>query len=78
MKLTHLLSYGSRSPARKGGGVFKMLKMDVVTMPQIDHFRALYVLKYLWEQTDEEHPVTLAHLQNNLSELGINAIPKTI
>ena len=27
-------------------------------MPQTDRFRALYVLKYLWENTDEEHPVT--------------------
>ena len=47
-------------------------------MPKTDRFRALYVLKYLWEHTDEEHPVTLAHLQNHLLELGINAIPKTI
>ena len=26
-------------------------------MPRIDRFRALYVLKYLWENTDEDHPV---------------------
>ena len=28
-------------------------------MPKTDRFRALYVLNYLWENTDEEHPVTL-------------------
>ncbi len=47
-------------------------------MPKTDRFRALYVLKYLWEHTDEEHPVTLAQIQNHLSEQGIEAIPKTI
>ena len=45
---------------------------------QTDRFRALYVLKYLWEHTDEEHPVTLAQIQNHLPELGIDAIPKII
>ena len=40
-------------------------------MPKIDRFRALYVLKYLWEHTDEEHPVTLAQIQNHLLEQGI-------
>ena len=47
-------------------------------MPKTDRFRALYVLKYLWEHSDEEHPVTLVQIQNHLSELGIEAIPKTI
>ena len=47
-------------------------------MPKTDRFRALYVLKYLWEHTDEEHPVTLVQIQNHLSQLGIEAIPKTI
>ena len=47
-------------------------------MPKTDRFRALYVLKYLWENTGEEHPVTLVRIQNYLSELGIDAIPKTI
>ena len=47
-------------------------------MPKISRFRALYVLKYLWENTDEEHPVTLVELQKYLSELGIEAISKTI
>ena len=47
-------------------------------MPKTDRFRALYVLKYLWEHTDEEHPVTLAQIQTHLSEQGIEAISKTI
>jgi hypothetical protein len=47
-------------------------------MPKTDRFRALYVLKYLWEHTDEEHPVTLAQFQTHLSVQGIEAIPKTI
>lgn len=47
-------------------------------MPKMDRFRALYVLKYLWEHTDEEHVVTLAQIQDYLLELGIEAIPKTI
>ena len=47
-------------------------------MPTTNRFRALYVLKYLWDNTDEEHPVTLTQIQNYLSELGIVAIPKTI
>ena len=47
-------------------------------MPKTDRHRALYVLKYLWEHTDEEHPVTLAQIQTHLSEQGIEAISKTI
>ena len=47
-------------------------------MPKIDRFRALYVLKYLWKNSDEEHTVTLVQIQNYLSELTIDAIPKTI
>ena len=47
-------------------------------MPKTDRFRALYVLKYLWEHTDEEHPVMLAQIQTHLSEQGIEAISKTI
>ena len=47
-------------------------------MPKIERFRALYVLKYLWENTDEEHPVTLVELQKYLSDFGIEAISKTI
>ena len=31
-----------------------------------------------FKNTDEEHPVTLVQIQNHLSQLGIEAIPKTI
>ena len=47
-------------------------------MPKKDRYRSIYVLKYLWDNTDEEHPVTLTEIQKYLSELGIVAIPKTI
>ena len=47
-------------------------------MPKMDRFRALYVLKYLWENTDEEHPATLVQIQSHLAEMNIDAIPKTI
>ena len=44
-------------------------------MPKTDRFRALYVLKYLWEHTDEEHPVTLAQIQTHLSAQGMYGLP---
>ena len=47
-------------------------------MPKMDRFRALYILKYLCENTDDEHPMTLVQIQNHLVELNIDAIPKTI
>ena len=47
-------------------------------MPKTDRFRALYVLKYLWEISSEEHPVTLVQIQKYLSDMEIDAIPKTI
>ena len=40
-------------------------------MPKTDRHRPLYVLKYLWEHTDEDHPATLAKIQDYLSEQGI-------
>lgn len=47
-------------------------------MPQTNRPRPLYVLKYLWEHTDEDHPATLAEIQDHLSEQGIDANPRTI
>lgn len=47
-------------------------------MPKTDRHRPLYVLKYLWEHTDEDHPATLAKIQDYLSEQGIDANPRTI
>ena len=47
-------------------------------MPRTDRYRALYVLKYLWEYTDDEHPATLAQIRGYLEAQGIKAIPRTI
>lgn len=47
-------------------------------MPGIDRFRALYLLKYLLENTDEDHLVTSVQIHNHLAGLEIEAIPKTI
>jgi hypothetical protein len=40
--------------------------------------RALYILKYLMEQSDEVHTKTVYDIQAYLSELGISAGRKTI
>ena len=47
-------------------------------MPKSDRYRALYVLKYLWENTDEEHIVTLTQIQDYLAQYNLEAIPRTI
>ena len=47
-------------------------------MPKRDRYRILYVLKCLWENTDDENPLTLVQIQKYLYENGIEAIPKTI
>ena len=33
--------------------------------------RTLYVLKYLWENTDEEHPATVSDILSALANEGI-------
>ena len=40
--------------------------------------RTLYVLKYLWENTDEEHPATTNEIIEHLSVLGIDTTRKTV
>ncbi len=40
--------------------------------------KILYILKYLWENTDEEHPVTTKELIAYLAEVGISAERKSI
>ena len=40
-------------------------------MPKTDRHRALYVLKYLWEHTDEEHPVMLAQIISRMKRISI-------
>lgn len=40
--------------------------------------RLLYILKYLWENTDDEHMATLAQIVDHLSGVGIQAVSKTV
>jgi len=47
-------------------------------MPEKRKNRALYILKYLSEQSDQEHPKTVYDIQAFLSENGISADRKTI
>lgn len=47
-------------------------------MPRIDRYRALYVFKYLWGNSDEEHPATLVETQKYLAEIGIKPSRKPL
>lgn len=40
--------------------------------------RALYIFRYLWDNTDEDHPATTADIINHLASLGISTTRKTI
>ena len=40
--------------------------------------RTLYVLKYIWENSDEEHRVTAKEIVQYLGENGISAAPRTV
>ena len=40
--------------------------------------RTLIIFKYLWETTDESHPVSLADISAHLSQYGITADPRTL
>lgn len=40
--------------------------------------RTLLTLKYLWEKTDEEHPITTTEILHILSESGITTTRKTV
>ncbi len=40
--------------------------------------KLLLILKYLWENTDEEHTVSIADLMHFLSENGLSADRKTV
>lgn len=40
--------------------------------------RALYIFKYLWDHTDEEHPATTADIIAYLASLGISTTRKTV
>ena len=40
--------------------------------------RAIYIFKYLWDNTDEEHPATTADIIAHLASLGISTTRKTV
>ncbi len=40
--------------------------------------RALYIFKYLWDNTDEEHPATTADILAYLQTLGVATARKTV
>ena len=40
--------------------------------------RTLVILKYLWETTDEKHPVSLADISAYLEQYEITADPRTL
>lgn len=42
------------------------------------HNRTLLVLKYIWENSDAEHPVTAKDIIKYLNDKGISATSKTI
>ena len=44
----------------------------------INKSRALYIFKYLWDHTDEEHPATTADIIQYLASIGISTIEETI
>ena len=47
-------------------------------MPKTDKYRALYVLKYLMDNTDEEHSASLNDIVAYLQELGFAPHPRTV
>ena len=40
--------------------------------------RAVYIFKYLWDHTDEEHPATTADIIQYLASIGIATTRKTV
>lgn len=44
----------------------------------INKNRAIYVFKYLWDHTDEEHPATTKDIIAHLATLGISTTRKTV
>ena len=47
-------------------------------MPSENRSRLLYIMKYLWEQTDENHPVTIADIMTYLDGMNIKTNRKTV
>lgn len=44
----------------------------------VNKSRALYIFKYLWDHTNEEHPATTADIIAYLASLGISTTRKTV
>lgn len=49
-----------------------------VSKEMINKNRAIYVFKYLWDHTDEEHPATTKDIIAHLATLGISTTRKTV
>lgn len=47
-------------------------------MPEQLKSRVLTIFQILWKQTDENHPITIRHIQAQLQDIGISAGRKTI
>lgn len=47
-------------------------------MPKEYKSRIIYILKYLWQNTDEEHTATHSQIVDYLAEKGIDATPRTV
>lgn len=47
-------------------------------MPKTDKYRIIHILRYLLDNTDEEHPATVSDIKEHLEKIHIDAIPRTI
>ena len=47
-------------------------------MPKRTKSRALYILKYLWLYTDDEHPASISDLTDYLAKNGMEAHRTTV
>lgn len=47
-------------------------------MPKDKKNRLLYVLRYMWEHTDEDNQATLSLIVQHLMDIGIEATPRTV
>lgn len=47
-------------------------------MPKVEKYRALYVLKYLLDNTDEEHTASLNDIVTYLQQFGVQPHPRTV
>lgn len=47
-------------------------------MPKDKKNRLLYVVRYMWEHTDEDNQATLSQIVQHLMDIGIEATPRTV